>query len=98
MWKPSSIIRIRPKHKILVPSIIYIWLTDCVTSADSVSQFRHQIVTYNEGLSLRLLWPEHMDAAQMIPVGSGGGVAPDEGVSPLQSVDSDADLGIKSGS
>ena len=76
--KPSSIFGIGPEHKMLVPSIIDVGLTEDRSFADPVPHSPHSAVTHSERLCLVLHAVENMEAVHMSPIFSCGVNTPDD--------------------
>ena len=66
--KPSSIMGIGPEHKMLVPSLVDVGLTESLTSGDPVPQSPHSVVAHSEGLGFLLHAIENMEAGNMSPI------------------------------
>ena len=69
--EPSSIVGIGPEHKVLVPSLVDVRLTESLSIADPVPQSPHHAPAHSEGLSSFLSVVEDMEAVQMLKVFSG---------------------------
>ena len=95
--EPSSIMGKGPEHKVLVPSIVDVCLTESFSSADPVSQSPHKAPAHTEGLGALLPVVEDMEAVQMLKVlSSCVRQPPNNGICLLGSVVSHADLEIVS--
>ena len=66
--EPSSIVGIGPEHKVLVPSLVDVRLTESISITDLVPQSPHHAPAHREGLGAFLSVVEHMEAVQMLKV------------------------------
>ena len=88
---------IGPEHKVLVPSIVDVCLTESFTSADPVPQSPDDGPADTKGLCALLSAIEHMKAGQMLKVWSSCvRQPPNNGICLVGSVVSYADLEIVS--
>ena len=76
--EPSSIFRIGPEHKMLVPSIIDVGLFKVCSFADPVPHSPHSAVAHSEGLCPFLHVIENMETVHMGPLSSCGVNTPDD--------------------
>ena len=76
--EPSSIFRIGPEHKMLVPSIIDVGLPEGQSLADPVPHSPHSAVAYSEGLRPLMHVIENMKTVHMGPLSSCGVNTPDD--------------------
>ena len=77
--EPSSIFGIGPEHKMLVPSIIDVGLTEGRSLADPVPHSPHSAVAHSERLELELLHAvENMETVHMGPIFPCGVNTPDD--------------------